>query len=390
MRLKLKTVLAVVSVAAITSLPACVNSSGKTANKHGGEGQLAPSHTPVGQPPLEAEVKPAPEKGPVTAAPPADVPLPPPPVAASRPASPEEQTKATLEPKPVQGAALPQPKSEPAATQPAPGANDSQAAPAPAAPETATASSGEPAPDTLWDKPAQTPAAAKEGNAASAEAKEAPAATPAKEAKVAVVGDSLAVGVGMTMSQHIRAYQGAACFPLGKVSTGLISKKFYDWEKTLSELVATEKPSAVVVVMGGNDANNPIAGKMPGTPEWDAAYREKAESFLRIATQKGVHVLWVGLPAMRDAAYNKRVLAVNEAAKAACTAVGGSCSYMEASDIFTDAAGKFVQTKTIGGKKVSLRAKDGVHMTMNGYNLLCGQVLDRLAREGSLSATRQQ
>jgi hypothetical protein len=397
--LKLKIVLAAVSVAAITSLPACVNSSGKTANKHGGEALLAPSHTPAGQTPPEAEVKSAPEKAPETAAPPASVALPPAPATASRPASPEEQTKATLEPKPVQGAALPQPKSEPATEQPAPpAANDSQTAPAPGAPETATASAGEPAPDNLWSKSVRTPGTPKKDNAAPAEAKPAPApaeakaapaATRTKEAKVAVVGDSLAVGVGMTMSQHIREYQGAACFPLGKVSTGLISKKFYDWEKTLSELVATEKPSAVVVVMGGNDANNPIAGKMPGTPEWDAAYREKAESFLRIATQKGVHVLWVGLPAMRDAAYNKRVLAVNEAAKTACTAVGGSCSYMEASDIFTDAAGKFVQTKTIGGKKVSLRAKDGVHMTMNGYNLLCGQVLDRLAREGSLPATKQ-
>jgi uncharacterized protein len=139
----------------------------------------------------------------------------------------------------------------------------------------------------------------------------------------------------------------------------------------------------VVVMMGGNDANNPIAGKEAGTPEWGEAYRQKAESFLKIASGAGVKVLWVGLPAMRDTAYAARVKAVNVAAKEACAKVGG-CAYMEASDLFTDASGNYVQAKDIGGKTVSLRAKDGVHMTMTGYDLLCRQVLDKLATSGAL------
>ena len=90
-------------------------------------------------------------------------------------------------------------------------------------------------------------------------------------------------------------------------------------------------------------------------------------------------------PAMRDQAYGARVRAVNEAAREACAKVPG-CTYMEASDTFVDAAGKYVQAKDINGKKVSLRAKDGVHMTMNGYDLLCRQVIDRLAKAGELPA----
>jgi len=118
-----------------------------------------------------------------------------------------------------------------------------------------------------------------------------------------VVGDSLAVGIGVTMEKRIRHYAGASCASLGKVSTGLISKRFFDWEKRLAELVASGKPDAVVVMMGGNDANNAIAGKTAGSPAWEAAYREKAEHFLRIASAAGVKVLWVGLPVMRDPAY---------------------------------------------------------------------------------------
>jgi len=40
--------------------------------------------------------------------------------------------------------------------------------------------------------------------------------------------------------------------------------------------------------------------------------------------------------------------------------------------------------KDIGGRLVSLRAKDGVHMTMTGYDLLTRQVLQRLAALGAL------
>jgi hypothetical protein len=298
----------------------------------------------------EAETKPVPVAGPPAAAPPPVAPAPVvPSTAPVRPASPAEQTKETLGPKPAQTAALAPPRST-----------------APPAESEAVAPRAVPA-----EKP---------------EAKAPAAKSPQRS--IAVVGDSLAVGIGMTMENNLKKYEGMGCFPLGKVSTGLISKRFFDWEKRLTVLVAQEKLAAVVVMMGGNDANNPIVGKPAGTSEWGAAYRAKAESFLRIAANAGVKVLWVGLPAMRDPAYNARVRAVNEAARQACATVAG-CVYMEASDVFVDASGNYVQAKDIGGKTVTLRAKDGVHMTMTGYDLLCRQVLDRLGKTGELPPRAQ-
>ena len=299
----------------------------------------------------ESEVKSVPVGAPPAAAPPylppgetgpealAHAPL--------RPAAPSEETKQTLEPKSAQTAALAPPKSA-----------------APAKPA----------------RPTPTPPAQPEPQAQDQTAKAQRTGHPA----IAVVGDSLAVGIGMTMEQRLHNHsEGIGCIPLGKVSTGLISKKKLDWEKRLSELVATEKLAAVVVMMGGNDANNSLSGKPAGTPEWGEAYRRKAESFLRIAGRAGIRVFWVGLPAMRDPAYGARVQAVNDAAKAACSSVSG-CTYLPPSDIFTDASGHFVESKAINGKTVPLRGHDGVHMTMTGYALLCGQVLDTLARSGAL------
>lgn len=370
-------------------LPGCVNTS-NSSEKTVTRDAPVPAHTVsklVRQSSEEAQVKPAPEPAPPAAAPPANLVVTPPATPEpARPASPEEQTKKTLEPKAVPTAAPPQPRSEPLAAEPEAEAPKPAVAPADiwqkeGAPQGAAAEKEQTPPPGQAEKPASPEAPATSEQPAEATAEKAPAKV--EPASVAVVGDSLAVGIGMTMSQRLKKYEGVACYPLGKVSTGLINKRFFDWEKKLSELVAKEKVSAMVVMMGGNDANNAIGGKRAGTPEWGDAYREKAEDFLRIAAKAGVKIYWVGLPAMRDAAYNTRVEAVNAAAKNACEHVGG-CVYMEASTIFTDTSGKYVQSKSIDGKKVSLRAKDGVHMTMNGYDLLCRQVLDKLTASGEL------
>ncbi len=285
----------------------------------------------------EAEIKPAPVDALPTAVPPAmpSVPKIETPV---EPAVPEQATKQALEPKLAQNAAIKPPRSEPAA-----------------------------------------PNIASESGQAARPAEAQAAATTTKKADgpvVAVVGDSLAVGVGMTMEQRLAKAGGPGCLAMGKVSTGLISKK-YDWEKALAETLASRSVSAVVVVLGGNDANNAIAGKGAGTPEWQEAYTAKVERFLAIAAKAGVQVMWVGLPAMKDPAYGKRVAAVNAAARAGCAKTAG-CRYLEPGDIFTDASGNYVQAKDIGGKTVALRAGDGVHMTMTGYDLLCRRVLDVL------------
>ncbi|WP_428559184.1 MAG: DUF459 domain-containing protein [Solidesulfovibrio sp. DCME] len=378
--------------AALGLMPACVKPTGSGEQTAEPRPEPASADSQSAAPnAAEAMVKPVPEAAPPAAAPPANLALdlapatPPPPSA-----PPEELTKKTLEPKPVQAAALPQPKSEPVAPPPSEAkAKAGEAAPEAKAgppkkgknqpPDDASGPAGQQADAALALKTKET------ASARDAAAPPAPGQRPGRGASVAVVGDSLAVGVGMTMAQHLEGAHGLGCQPLGKVSTGLINKKFFDWEKKLSELVAREKLAAVVVVMGGNDANNAIGGKQPGSPQWAEAYRGKAESFLRIASGAGVKVIWVGLPAMRDAAYNDRVRAVNAAAKQACATVGG-CAYMEASTLFTDASGNYVQAKDIGGKHVSLRAKDGVHMTMTGYDLLCGQVLEKLSATGALPA----
>lgn len=192
--------------------------------------------------------------------------------------------------------------------------------------------------------------------------------TPASLHKGMIVGDSFAVGLAMTITQSLGPRKDVVVSGRGKVSSGLNSPRFYDWEKNLSAFLASEKPEFLVVMLGGNDAKN---GN--GTPQWSLDYQEKAKRLLNIAAGYDIPVYWVGLPPMREKSYSQRAWIANEAMKAAC-ASDKNCRFITSWDLFSDGKGDFCAKKPVGGKAKSLRGKDGVHFTMTGYRLLTDRI----------------
>jgi lysophospholipase L1-like esterase len=196
---------------------------------------------------------------------------------------------------------------------------------------------------------------------------------------VLVVGDSFAVGIGMTMAESLSQAKEVRLDQKGKTSSGLDNAKFHNWGKTLEGLLATARPDALVVMIGGNDAQNG-----PGTEVWAENYRRKASDFLGIAVKKNVPVYWVALPPMRDEGLNARVKTANTAMRAACES-GPGCRFIDSWDLFSDDKGNYADEKNIGGKTVKLRGKDGVHFTMTGYRLLSDRILAGFAPNLELS-----
>jgi hypothetical protein len=192
--------------------------------------------------------------------------------------------------------------------------------------------------------------------------------------RIMIIGDSFAVGLAMTMQHSLRHRGDVALTGRGKVSSGLNSPRFYDWEKALAELLAAEKPQALVVMLGGNDAKNG-----PGTPQWSRDYRDKAKRLLAIAASHGVVVYWVGLPPMRERSFSQRAWTANEATRAACAEAKG-CRFIDSWDLFADAAGNFCAKKPVGGKAKALRGKDGVHFTPTGCKLLTDRIAPGLVQ----------
>jgi len=190
--------------------------------------------------------------------------------------------------------------------------------------------------------------------------------------RLLIVGDSFAVGIGMTMSGQLKG-MGVRLAERGKVSSGLNSPHFYNWEQKLREFLASERPDALVAMMSGNDAHNGS-----GSQSWKQDYVERMRRFVSIAADAGVAVYLVGLPPMGKPDYSSRARVANEAAAQVC-AENPACHYVDAWRIFSDDAGNYVQVKSFNGSPVTLRAKDGVHFTMNGYRILSSAILERIA-----------
>ncbi len=253
---------------------------------------------------------------------------------------------------------------------------------APEKPESAAPMRPEPAasaPDAKIAKPAlsQPPASSEPSTPPAPATPGVPARTPAPK-RIMVAGDSFAVGVGLSLAQTLKG-SGIALAQCGKTSSGLNSPRFYDWNAALTEFLAKEKPDALVVMLGANDAQNGS-----GSGAWIEDFSKKTGAFIEIAQKAGAPVYWVGLPPMRDEALNAKVKAANQAMKTACEG-SGNCVFIESWDIFCDASGTYVRKKVLGGKTVSLRAKDGVHMTMSGYKALGDKILDKCAGKREIS-----
>jgi hypothetical protein len=158
---------------------------------------------------------------------------------------------------------------------------------------------------------------------------------PAHAQAVAVVGDSLSVGLAAAMSRSspetVRGY--------GVVSSGLSRVMPVDWQVRIRAVVATH-PSSVVVLVGMND-----------TP--DATYRQRVADFLAPVTEARIPLTVIAVPQTADAV---RIDALNRILAQAASDIGA----------------RFVPLPRFPRAE---RTRDGIHFTPCGYAHLARVVL---------------
>ncbi len=201
---------------------------------------------------------------------------------------------------------------------------------------------------------------------------------------ILVIGDSLAIGLARSFEYALERYDDVTFARVGKVSSGLAIPHLFDWEKKVQVLIDEYRPNFIVILMGINDANNNIRvdGKKAilGTPSWPVAYQKRVERFLEIIKTKNVPVYWVGLPIVRDEAMTERIWLTNETAKKACTN-SSDCRFIDTWQLLTDENGRYTNYKKDSkGYNVRIRAKDGVHFSREGGDLLTNYILDYITK----------
>jgi hypothetical protein len=250
---------------------------------------------------------------------------------------------------------------------------------------------------------------------------------------VIVVGDSMADWLAYGLEEVYADNQQIGVVRSVRTYSGLVRyeprNEALQWPQAVKDALATEKPSAIVVMLGLNDriplreraapaaaAAKPAPQAQQGKPDgkaapqtaagadqkpeerpadlrhpgpsvsyefrsdqWAQAYKKRIDEMITALKSKGAPVIWVGLPAIRGPRATSDISYLDDLYHAEADKLG--VTYVDIWDGFVDEDGRYaVQGPDFEGQIRRLRTGDGVHFTKYGALKLAHLVDQDLSR----------
>lgn len=257
------------------------------------------------------------------------------------------------------------------------------------------------------------PTEAEQVNAPAAKQPEAPPTI-----RILVMGDSMADWLAYGLEEALAETPEIGIVRKHKAYSGLIryeQRSDAEWPKVARELIAHEKPQAIVMLLGMHDRQafreraapaKPVPAKpaanddeAPATAEaarlkaagpaefrserWEELYNARVDETIAALKTANVPVLWVGIPAIRGQKSTADVQYLNDLLRARVEKAG--MMFVDPWDGFVDDRNNFMQRgPDETGQVRQLRTYDGVHFTKFGARKLAHYVerdLRRVLRE---------
>jgi hypothetical protein len=207
--------------------------------------------------------------------------------------------------------------------------------------------------------------------------------SPSNKLRVAVIGDSLSQGLGPAIERWMSPGV-VRVLSLGRPSTGLSREDYFNWRSGMRQIVEEFRPDLVFVMLGSNDAQAQISREgaaIPvGSTDWVEGYRDRAAELLEEATRAGTHVVWIGIPIVKERERWDFYRRVNDIYRDTANSdpFGTFVDSWEPFEARDGGYTAFVRNER--GDLVEVRAPDGVHFTSTGYGFL-GKMAIRAADE---------
>lgn len=244
--------------------------------------------------------------------------------------------------------------------------------------------------------------------------------TPA-ERNVLVLGDAMADWLAYGLENALSETPEWGVIRKYKTVSGLIRYQPRgqpsDWAAAAKEILATEKPDVIVVMLGihdrrsiretagddkdagddrdkADDKSADAADDDDAPPEktsrrgglhrfhderWTELYTRKIDQMIAVLKTRGVPVVWVGLPAIRGTRSTADALFLDSLYREAAGRAG--ITYVDVWDGFVDDAGRYVlQGPDFEGQTRRLRSYDGVFFTKAGARKLAHYVEREITR----------
>ena len=161
---------------------------------------------------------------------------------------------------------------------------------------------------------------------------------------ITVYGDSLGDGVWEGLYVLLRGDKLTRMVRHSQLGAGLTRGDFAAWLKSLQIELDKSPPDAAVFMVGANDQQgvrdeNRIGYAFP-SEGWQQVYAARVEAVMSEFASRKIPTVWLGLPVMRKAEYNRGARVLDTIFEAAATRE--HVTFVPLAEDFTDAAGSFV------------------------------------------------
>ncbi|MER0238730.1 SGNH family hydrolase [Fulvimarina sp. MAC8] len=190
--------------------------------------------------------------------------------------------------------------------------------------------------------------------------------------KILVVGDFMADSLADGLKDAFADDEMVVVASKTNGSSGLVRDDFYNWGENLAPIIEETEPAVVAVMLGAND-RQPM--RVSGTTlsvrsdGWTAEYEKRATDLAKIAEEKNVPLIWVGMPSFKYDSMSEDMVFFNDIYRRAAERVSGE--FVSIWDGFVDENGDFVYSgPDVNGQTTRLRGSDGLSMTAAGDDKL--------------------
>jgi len=205
--------------------------------------------------------------------------------------------------------------------------------------------------------------------------------------RIGVFGDSMADGLWAGLYRDLRDQPGVTVTKFSEVSTGLTRYDYVDIGAKTARQLDEQPVDAAVILFGTNDAQTlSLDGELHpfGSEAWKAAYGRRVDDLVALLRSRDVAVYWVGLPRMKRDSFDARMAIINGVVEGRMKALG--VPYLATEVLTSDARGQYdAYLTTEAGRRRLMRADDGIHMSMAGYQRISAPVAERLMRDAGLT-----
>ena len=201
--------------------------------------------------------------------------------------------------------------------------------------------------------------------------------------RIGVFGDSFGDGVWAALYHQLPTRDQYDVIKFSQQSTGFTRYASLNLEDHVAEQLAGQHVDIAVISFGANDTQGVMhQGKFAPllSPAWKDEIGARIDRYVGLLRKQGAIVYWVGLPVMKKPSFDADISGMNAFFADRMKRI--DVPFIDTRPMSVDAVGAYAAYLPDPGNETPrlIRANDGIHMSMHGYQRLTGGLAERIRR----------